>query len=97
MRLPRAEVMDVGGERPLYTATVVVELWPGLRQKVYLTRLVRCPNAATCTRLERCGDGKTYVVTLYSSGAPFASVYLMPPWLLARSEGRHGPCPRALR
>jgi len=48
---------------------------------VRLSRLSRCPDRALCSRLERGDSWSSYVVTLYSQGEPFASVYVFPPWL----------------
>ena len=77
MRLPRVEVRASRGGPP-YSATIRVELWPGVSQVIQLERLARCPDAAACTRVERAPTGRSYVVTLYSGAEPFASVYLSP-------------------
>lgn len=92
MRLPRVLLEEVRGERPAYSADLVVELWPGLRQEMRLKYLSRCPDGAACTRLERVGSDSTYVITLYSSGQPFASLYLVPLWALIE-HGTHSRSP----
>lgn len=81
MRLPYTYIKEVRESEGSYSATLEVTLWPGLVKRVPVARLVRCPDRASCNRLERLPYGvSSYVVTLYSRGEPFASVYLEPIW-----------------
>ncbi|MFP3320906.1 MAG: hypothetical protein RXO24_10095 [Acidilobus sp.] len=81
VRLPATALGEVRGRGPPYSAHLQVTLWPGLKAEVRLSGLSRCPDRALCSRLERGNSWASYVVTLYSQGEPFASVYVFPPWL----------------
>ncbi|ADL18994.1 hypothetical protein ASAC_0587 [Acidilobus saccharovorans 345-15] len=83
MRLPLVNLKEVAGPGP-YRARLEVTLWPGLVEEVSVPRLSRQPDRAYCSRIEGL-EARSYVVTLCSSGEPFASVYLCPPWIRSAS------------
>ncbi len=81
MRLPKVELSPERRRGPTFSATVRTTIWPGLIEEVRLTRLARPPDAACCNRTELLPSGRrTYVVTLYSRGQPFASFYITTDW-----------------
>jgi hypothetical protein len=82
LRLPRIwinEIKQKNYNEKCYDAFVTIELYPNIKLKISIKKLIQEPKKACCTgRL--LGLNSSYIITLFSEGGPFASVYLFPPW-----------------
>ncbi|MCE4623140.1 MAG: hypothetical protein F7B11_00110 [Caldisphaeraceae archaeon] len=89
MRIPLVWIEDERrSNNKLYEATLSVEIYPGISLKIKLERLVKEPNKACCTgRLSNLDN--SYIITLFSDNKPFATVYLVPPWLSCKNSSYH--------
>ena len=79
MRLPRTWLKYTEKKDKSYNAIITVEIYPGVNINININKLAQEPNFACCTRKENklC---HSYIITLFSSKGPFASLYVTPPW-----------------
>ncbi len=87
MRLPRTWIDYTKKTKENYEATITVEIYPGVNINIYINKLAQKPVFACCNRRENkiCNS---YIISLFSQNGPFASLYIMPPWLISNCKAK---------
>ncbi|AFZ70000.1 hypothetical protein Calag_0218 [Caldisphaera lagunensis DSM 15908] len=85
MRLPRTWIDSSRKNEENYEARITVEIYPGVNFKIYINKLAQKPVFACCTGRENkiCNS---YIISLFSQSGPFASLYILPPWLVSKCK-----------